>query len=221
MPCGAATGDDLCGMDVRTSYDRWSGHYDAMENRTRDLEAKALRSLLGTMHVERCLEVGCGTGKNTAWLLEHAAQVTAVDLSEGMLAKAREKVRSGRVDFQQADILRPWPFGESAYDLVTFSLVLEHVERLGPVLAEAARALRPDGRLYIGELHPFKQYAGTKARFAAEGGEQVVPCFDHHLTDFVHAAEGAGLVLARIEEHFDAEDRTGPPRILTLLFRKP
>ncbi len=42
--------------------------------------------------------------------------------------------------------------------------------------------------MYIGELHPFKQYAGSKARFNTEAGEQVVNCYNHHITDFTDAA---------------------------------
>ena len=41
-------------------------------------------------HLDHCLELGCGTGKNSAWLVTKGA-VTAVDFSEGMLAIAKEK----------------------------------------------------------------------------------------------------------------------------------
>ena len=56
------------------------------------------------------------------------------------------------------------------FDLVTFSLVLEHIEDLEPVLAKAANCMHSGATLYNGELHPYKQYAGSKARFdTAEG----------------------------------------------------
>lgn len=201
----------------QAAYDRWSAQYDTDRNRTRDLEAVVLRNVLATVPFRRVLEIGCGTGKNTQWLAERAEHITAVDLSEGMLAVARDKVRSPRVRFVQADILGPWSFADAPCDLVTFSLVLEHVEHLGPMFQQAAAVLPPGGRVYVGELHPFKQYAGTKARFITAEGTEVVQCYDHHVSDFLTAAHNAGLQLLALQEHFDDDDRSTPPRILSLL----
>lgn len=207
-------------MTVRSAYDQWSQQYDTNANRTRDLEGHVLRKVLDTVPFERVLEIGCGTGKNTAWLVQRAKHITAVDLSEGMLAKAREKIGTGKARFVQADILQPWSFCEGEYDLVTFSLVLEHVEHLAPVFKEATSHLEHSGHIYIGELHPFKQYAGTKARFETEQGTQVVNCFDHHISDFLDAASASGLELIRLDEHFDGYDRRQPPRILSMFLRR-
>lgn len=207
-------------MNIRSAYNDWSHQYDTNANRTRDMEAKVLREVLKDVVFDRVLEIGCGTGKNTEWLVQHAKHITAVDLSEGMLAKAREKINAGNVRFVQADILQPWTFRQGNYDLVTFSLVLEHVEHLAPVLEEAAAILPPGDHVYIGELHPFKQYGGTKARFETELGTQLVTCFDHHVSDFLQAARAADFELVHLGEHFDEEERTGPPRILSLLLRK-
>lgn len=205
---------------VGAAYDRWAGQYDTNANRTRDREGEALRALLDDRSFTHVLEIGCGTGKNTVWFAEHAQAVTAVDFSEGMLARAEAKVTAGHVRFIRADILQPWTFGRNTYDLVTFSLVLEHVQHLGPVLHEAAHALRPGGLVYIGELHPFKQYSGTKARFDTTEGTQVVDCFDHHVSDFLQAAGGAGLQLVTLHEFFDDGDRGGVPRILAMVLRR-
>jgi SAM-dependent methyltransferase len=144
-----------------------------------------------------------------------------------MLEVARAKIsampgqaRHDIVRFHQADILQPWTFAEGLYDLVTFSLVLEHIADLGPVMREVAHVLKPGGQVYIGELHPFKQYGGTKARFETDGGTQVVPCFDHHISDFIAAAVAAGLHLSDVQEYFDADDRSTPPRVLVVVLSK-
>lgn len=91
-------------MDTQQAYNTWASQYDTNLNKTRDLEAIALRSNLSNIAFTRCLEIGCGTGKNTTWFAEKATHVTAVDLSEEMMAKAKEKVRSKAVEFSQADI---------------------------------------------------------------------------------------------------------------------
>ena len=207
-------------MNVRQSYDLWAGHYDTDPNKTRDLEGVALRKSLNDVPFRHCLEIGCGTGKNTGWLTEKADEVVAVDLSGKMIEKAREKITSEKTSFHQADINLPWSFTLKQFDLITFSLVLEHVARLEPVFVEAAKKLLPGGSIYVAELHPFKQYLGSKARFETADGLHTVSCFNHHISDFTGAAEAAGLQLKKLNEFFDDPERSGVPRIITLVFGK-
>jgi ubiquinone/menaquinone biosynthesis C-methylase UbiE len=207
-------------MDTRNAYNVWAHQYDTNLNKTRDMEAKVFRSCLSGMYFKNCLEIGCGTGKNTEWLATQADHVTAVDLSEEMLSKAREKIRSDRVEFKQADINSGWNFSDGGFDLVTFSLVLEHIQDLDHIFSEVSRSLEPGGHVYIGELHPFKQYTGSKARFETEQGLQVVECFNHHVSDFIIPAKKHGLSIVDINEFFDQEDRSEIPRILAIILRK-
>jgi ubiquinone/menaquinone biosynthesis C-methylase UbiE len=191
-----------------------------MENKTRDLEKRAGQNMLATISFASVLELGCGTGKNTAWLNERAKQHLAVDLSEGMLEKARQKVNSGHVGFQQADITGPWNFVSAKVDLVTCSLILEHIENLGFIFSEAAKVLNEDGHFYVCELHPYKQYSGSKARFETGEGTQVLQCFVHHVSDYTRAAAENGFAIETVEEWFDEDERSNPPRLLSFLFRK-
>ena len=207
-------------MSIKKAYDSWSAQYDTNINKTRDLEALALQKMLGDIHFDTCLEIGCGTGKNTAWLLTKAKSITAVDLSDEMLGKAKEKIKSSKVNFIQADILQDWSFATEKYDLVSFSLVLEHIQNLEHIFGKISKIIAPGGYVYIGELHPFKQYTGTKARFTTPGGEQAVTCFNHNLTDFTGAAKLYGFEIIDINEFFDEDNRASIPRILTLLFIK-
>lgn len=207
--------------NVQQAYTNWSEQYDTNTNATRDLEAIALKKVLENISVNSILEVGCGTGKNTVFLEIKAENILAVDLTEAMLAKAKEKITSNKVQFALANINQPWAFTTGQFDLITFSLVLEHIEHLEPVFEQAAQKLKQGGCIYVGELHPFKQYTGTKARFdAADGSRTIVDCFNHHISDFMQAAQKAGLQLLNLQEFFDANDRAGIPRILAFLFTK-
>ena len=207
-------------IDVQQAYNAWAAQCDHNKNNTRDLEALALRATLKDIPFKKVLEAGCGTGKNTVWLAENAEHVTAVDLSDEMLAMAKQKLQSEKVDFIQADILQLWHFAKPTYDLVTLSLVLEHIEHLEPIFKNVSEALSYNGICYVSELHPFKQYTGTKARFDTAEGRKVVDCYNHNISDFVSAADKAGLKLIHLDEQFDNNDRTTIPRILTLLFKK-
>jgi 2-polyprenyl-3-methyl-5-hydroxy-6-metoxy-1,4-benzoquinol methylase len=137
-----------------------------------------------------------------------------------MIEKSRDKITSSNTVFQQADITLPWSFTTRQFDLITFSLVLEHVAELQFVFLEAAKKLLPGGSIYVSELHPFKQYLGSKARFQTADGEHVVLCFNHHISDFTSSAEAAGLRLKKLHEYFDGPEKTGVPRILTLVFER-
>lgn len=212
-------------MSTQSLYNQWSAQYDTNKNRTRDLEAVAVRQMLAELPFKRVLEIGAGTGKNTVWYASRAERLLAVDLSEGMLALAREKVlelgnASCEEDFRLADVTEEWAFGSEAYDLVCFSLVLEHIADLEAIFRKAAAALTPGGHLYLGELHPGKQYLGTKARFEEGGEVQVLECHVHHVSDFWKAAMAAGLELVDLQEFFDEDDRGGVPRILGMVFRR-
>ncbi len=207
-------------MDVRQAYNIWADQYDTNNNKTRDLEAFALKENLSAIYFNACLEIGCGTGKNTEWLITKANEIIAVDLSEKMLAKAKEKITSDKVIFQEADINRTWAFAAKSFDLVTFSLVLEHIENLDSIFKQAANAIVKGGHVYIGELHPFKQYTGIKARFDTEEGQQSVTCFNHNVSDFTQCAKKHSFEIVTINEYFDNNDRSTIPRIFTLLLKK-
>lgn len=207
-------------MDTRQAYNIWASQYDSNHNKTRDLEAYALRNCLENISFDNCLEIGCGTGKNTVWFVEKAKHITAIDLSDEMLAKAKEKIIADKVQFKRANILDRWTFGTELYDLISFSLILEHIKNLDPIFIEASNALIRGGYVYIGELHPFKQYTGSKARFDTDNGTEMVECFNHHVSDFTQAAKKHGLVLVDVNEYFDNDDRNEIPGILTVLLRK-
>ena len=208
-------------MNIKNAYNSWAQQYDTNENKTRDLEALALRSLLKNHAFENCLEIGCGTGKNTEWLATKTRSVLAIDLSEEMLAKAKEKILSEKVQFMQVNILEDWAFATTNHlDLATFSLVLEHIENLEIIFQKLSIVMKSGGYVYVGELHPFKQYTGSKARFETAEGVQVVTCFNHHVSDFTEAAQKNGFDVETIQEFFDDGDRSTIPRILAILLRK-
>jgi ubiquinone/menaquinone biosynthesis C-methylase UbiE len=207
-------------MNNKNVYAVWSSEYDSNKNRTRDLEAIAFQNCMNGKKFSHSLEIGCGTGKNTPTLLSVSHKVTAVDFSEEMLAIAKQKIVSENVSFITADITQKWDFAVQLYDLITFSLVLEHIEDLNVIFKKANAALVSDGIVYIGELHPFKQYTGSKARVALKDETVVADCYLHHLSDFSKSAIDNGFEVISIQEFWDEGDDNGIPRILSLLLKK-
>jgi ubiquinone/menaquinone biosynthesis C-methylase UbiE len=210
---------------VLGSYDRWSESYDSDHNLTRDFDARILRDKGLEIRGKDVLELGCGTGKNTEWLVLHARHVLGLDLSPRMLDKARQRLADVRhVSFVQHDITEPWPVPEGSRDCVTSNLVLEHVRQLRPILAQVARVLRPAGTYFQSELHPFRQLQGSQAQFIRTDTQQpeFVTAYQHDVSDYVGAGLAAGLVLKELEEWRDPEaDALTLPRLLSLTWQKP
>ena len=208
-------------MSIQNAYNHWSESYDTDENLTRDLDQKVMRDALADLHFNAILEIGCGTGKNTIFLSQIGTRVDALDFSEGMIEKAKEKVKAENVRFSLADLSQTWPCEDSSYDLVVCNLVLEHIEDLSFIFSEAFRVLEEEGSFLINELHPFRQYEGKKARFSTEEGVTEVPAFVHHISDFVNAASDNGFSLVKLNELWHEADHHGkPPRIVSFIFEK-
>ena len=95
------------------------------------------------------LEIGCGTGKRTEWLLSHARSVAALDASASMLEQARHNVDDARVHWVLADVFRWEP--EHRYDVVFFAFWLSHVPiaHFGEFWRLVTRCLRPEGRVFF------------------------------------------------------------------------
>jgi ubiquinone/menaquinone biosynthesis C-methylase UbiE len=136
--------------DQMTYYRQMAQEYDAMTGQTEDLQrafARA-RDLLGQLGpCEQMLELACGTGIWTRALLPLGRELTAIDASPEMLARARQKVGDASVQFQQADLFQWQP--SQQYDLVFFANWLSHVppQRLDAFLSTVTRAVRPGGSL--------------------------------------------------------------------------
>lgn len=211
---------------VARAYDRWAASYDEEENRTRDLDAQMLRAHGPRMRGRTVLELGCGTGKNSEWIAAECSRLIALDFSEGMLEKARQRVVSPNVQFVAHDIRTPLPVEDASIDVVVSNLVLEHVQDLRSVFMECHRVLRKGGKWYLSELHPMRQLMGGKAHFvdASSGGIVQVPAVKHSVSEFVNAALAAGFRLRGmgewIEEDGRARDPDGVamPRLLTIRF---
>ncbi len=207
-------------MQNKEAYNRWSASYDTVINKTRDVEALAFRSLLSKLNFSEVIELGCGTGKNTGWLAEKSNHIIAVDFSEEMLSAAKRKISSDNIDFVIADITKPWLFTGKKVDLITCSLILEHIENIDFVFKQANQHLRDNGFFYLGELHSFRQYQGSKARFETGSELFTLECFTHHISEYIEAAGKNKFSCLSLTEWFDDNDKNSIPRIIAFVFRK-
>ncbi|MCB9130230.1 MAG: class I SAM-dependent methyltransferase [Anaerolineales bacterium] len=118
----------------------------------------AVLSLLPDVTGKRVLDAGCGPGAYAEWLLDHGAQVVAVDANEKMLAHARERT-GDRAEFHLANLNAPLDFlADASFDLVICPLVLDYIRDWTPLFREFHRLLRPGGVLVFSHGHPASEF---------------------------------------------------------------
>lgn len=207
-------------MNIESAYNSWAEQYDSNPNATRDLDQKATIETLSKYAFKNVLELGCGTGKNTIWLLQRSEQIIGLDFSEEMLQIAKEKISNSNVTFKKMDLTKNWEVTPQFADLITSSLTLEHIEDLNHVFDQAHQKLQDDGIFFISELHPFKQYLGSKAKFQSNGETVYLETYIHHISNYMENAQNNGFVLVELKEWFDKESTGEIPRLITFVFRK-
>lgn len=156
------------GRDVRydalaESYDRW---YESPVNAFIDrLEIQLLRECLPSAgEGQRALDVGSGTGHLFPALSEAGYAIVGLDISTGMLMRARTKF--GSVHSLVRGDARRIPFGNESFDVVCSYATLHLIGDAQAALDEMHRCLRPGGMLIIGALNGLS-YLGIKRRIGA------------------------------------------------------
>ncbi|HEY0967249.1 MAG TPA: class I SAM-dependent methyltransferase [Opitutaceae bacterium] len=134
------------------AYDtlRWTGPIGNYVHRQYErLVAEALPIIPGA----RYLEVGCGTGRFTVPVAAQGVDLTAVDISDEMLATTRGKLQAAAVK-QPVQLLkldaRDSGFAPASYDVVFSFNVINHVPEYERLITEVARVLKPGGCFVVG-----------------------------------------------------------------------
>ena len=125
----------------------WAPFYDAVVGAP--LRESRRRSLAGLGHVSGQLILldGVGTGLDLPWLRPDGRYV-GLDLTPAMLNRARARAGRLHIQFQIGDAMA-LPFRDHAFDQVVLHLILAVVPDPSAALAEAARVVKPGGRLLI------------------------------------------------------------------------
>ncbi|MGB5904651.1 MAG: class I SAM-dependent methyltransferase [Xanthobacteraceae bacterium] len=164
------TSRDLETSTVQSAYARWAPIYDAVCGPIM-VNGRRAAAMAARRHGGRILEVGVGTGLSFDDY-DASTEITGIDVSAPMLAKARAKMASGRyphvkgVHLMDAHAL---DFADATFDCVVAQFVITLVENPEQVLSECHRVVRPGGRIIlVNHLYSEVGVAAAIERWAAQ-----------------------------------------------------
>ena len=132
-----------------------------MESLHIDQEFRTFTELLKLRKTSKILEVGCGDGRFSKYLLKYGFQVTAVDLSKNILDKLRKGIKGTKyqknIKLLEANSEK-LPFPDNYFDAVICVHVLHHVEHIDKAIGEMTRVTRKKGIVGFIEPNPYCPY---------------------------------------------------------------
>lgn len=112
-----------------------------------------MQRLLPELTAKRVVDLGCGYGWFCRYARDRGARVIGLDVSEKMLAKARQMTTGEGIDYQRAD-LDTLTLAPLSVDLAYSSLALHYLENIPALFATLYNALTPGGMLVFSAEHP-------------------------------------------------------------------
>ena len=145
-------------------------------------EWPVMRSMLPELKGARVLDLGCGYGWFCRWARENgAASVLGIDVSEKMLARARETTSDKAIEYRRADMER-LELEPGAFDLAYSSLAFHYVAEFQRLVEEVHRAVAPGGHFVFSIEHPI--YTAPVAKGWSENAAgQKSWLVDHYLDE--------------------------------------
>ncbi|KAI8945010.1 putative methyltransferase [Xylaria longipes] len=194
-------------LPTNEAYDRWAKVYDNDGNFLQALDNLELKALFPRFLTSikspkpwRVVDLGCGTGRNTALLLGIPnSEVIALDSSKGMLDVAKNRLAEGQPNlrFDIFDMLAasspPASVARHMVDAIISTLVVEHIP-LPTFFAHVAQLLRTGGVLLLTNMHSDMGGISQAGFVDTATGEKIRPkSYAHTVEEVVLQARKHGL----------------------------
>jgi ubiquinone/menaquinone biosynthesis C-methylase UbiE len=214
--------------DLKRAYDQAADAFLASRTQfspksgitNREIEQPIMFSMVPEdLRGKTLLDAGCGPGIHLKKYIERGAAGFGVDISDRMIELARQYCPEG--DFKVCN-LQSLCFEDDSFDVVTSSLVLDHVKDISTAVREIVRVMRPGGQLYFSAVHPIEYmfrdtekdkfvpshtYFDKHERYynIVNSGRKFVG-YSRELQDYFHACLSASLILRDFVENVPKEE---------------
>jgi len=186
---------------VKELYSNWAEVYDKSVEQGLPylVEQDVLIKKVAPEKGEKILDVGCGTGRVTEQIYKHMKDIVGVDLSEEMLAIARQKLPD--IQFVQADLEGKLPFDDGEFDKVVSSLTFQFLNDIKNPLQEIKRVLKTGGKAFITDFISDAPMGWSDVEYKREklfkGSVSSISTF-RTLKDYKKVAKEVGLELLEV-----------------------
>lgn len=218
--------------DNQTFFDAYAQMSRSRDGLAGAGEWRQFRDLFPDMSGMRVLDLGCGYGWHCKYAAERgAASVLGIDLSEKMIARAREINGDERITYRICG-LEEYEYPEEEYDCVVSNLALHYIEDLDTVYQKICRTLKPGGIFLLNIEHPvFTAGVNEDWIYDKDGNPEYWPVDDyyypgerstlflgervrkyhHTLTQILMGLRNAGFALEAVEEAMPDESMLDIP----------
>jgi ubiquinone/menaquinone biosynthesis C-methylase UbiE len=206
---------------AQEAYDELAEAYAAMVDtkpHNAYYERPATLSLLPEVKGRRVLDAGCGPGAYAEWLVDHGAEVVALDANEKMVRLARQRL-GGKAQVLLANLEQPLDFlADGSFDVVVSPLVMDYIRDWESAFREFHRVLRVGGCLVFSMEHPYSKYdyhRQTSNYFEVErveftwrgfGKPVRVPSYRRPMSAVTNPLVRAGFILEQILEPLPTQE---------------
>jgi len=185
-------------FDTEAGYRLWAETYDDTSNPLVELEEPVVRSMIDQIAPGVAVDAACGTGRHAVYLHDHGHHVIAIDSSQEMLVKARQRVPNA--DIRLGNLVH-LPLADGGCDLALCALTLTHFPDLELRITELSRIVRQSGHVILSDVHPLAVSTGAHPFFrSAEGLRGMVRNHVHWPSDYLKAFRLANLFVVDCSE---------------------
>ena len=171
-------------IEPRKAYDMWAEIYDSGDdNLVFKMEEEIFNDLVGGLNLSGkvILDYGCGNGRNLKRLTSYkAAKIIACDISPKMLEQLKIKYPGFETHLIKSNSMLPFEHG--TIDFILSTLVAAHIKDLRKVFSNWNNLLKPEGIIFISDLHPAILSAGGKRTFEKNGKT-------YQIKNYIHSVE--------------------------------
>lgn len=149
--------------DDKVFFEKYAGMKRSREGLEGSGEWDTLKTLIPDLRGKLFLDLGCGYGWHCIYAMEQgAASATGIDISEKMLAVARDRANHPQITYRRV-ALEDMDFPNGSFDIALSSLVLHYVKSFEEIAVKVNRLLRDGGYFVFSAEHPI---------FTAEGSQE-------------------------------------------------
>lgn len=147
---------DVEGWDnIAEQYSEWlDGGVGAKGMAFTNIVTSNVSAILGDVGGKEILDLGCGEGYFSRYLVERGAKVSAIDGAPNMIRIAKCKGPNSRIDFMVGDITQTLPYDSNKFDVVLCNMVLMDLEDVTKTFSEVARILKLGSKFVFSVVHP-------------------------------------------------------------------